>query len=305
MPSLLFIAPADLGEAVLAEPALDAMLSADTAVDVVCSARAAALFRATPGLKATHILEGGGFRSWLRLARDLAEAHYDLAVDLSRRRLGYAVRAERRIVRGSPRILRHLSEEFAMLLGVEKPAPLLWLDDQARADATALAPTGPVLVLAPEAGGWATERFAAVARRLVGGAGPLSDATVLVLGEADAAKRAAAITTSLDADGVRARNLAGKLDILAAGALLERTTLCIATESPLMHIAAQVGAPTLALFGASDERIVGPFGRRTRTLRGRSYEDVMSGASRDDGLDELGVDAVEEAALEMLRAGGL
>ncbi|MEI9890723.1 MAG: glycosyltransferase family 9 protein [Caulobacteraceae bacterium] len=35
-----------------------------------------------------------------------------------------------------------------------------------------------------------------------------------------------------------------------------------------MHLAAAAGAPTLGLFGPSDERLYGPWGANTRTVRG-------------------------------------
>ncbi|HVZ98776.1 MAG TPA: glycosyltransferase family 9 protein [Caulobacterales bacterium] len=304
MRSLLFIAPADLGEAVLAGAALNAMLTPETTLDLACDARLAPLFRAAPGLRAVHHLDGGGFRGWLKLARDLAEAHFDVALDLSRRRLGLAVRADRRIVRGSPRVLRHLIEEFADLIGVERLAPHVWLDDAARSAAPP--EKGPLLALAPgpaPAAEWPAERFAATARRLVGGAGPLAGGRVAILGAAMDSARA--IASSLDADGVPARNLAGRLDILAEAAVLERVTLCLGSDVALMHAASAVGAPVLGLFGASDERIVGPYGARTRALRGRTYEDIMSGAVAGNGLDALSVDVVENASLDLLRGGGL
>ncbi len=306
MPSLMFIAPADPGEAVLAGAALNVLLGPGMVVDVACAEPALPLFRATPGLRSIRALGGAGFRGWLRLARDAAEERYDLVLDLSRGRLGYAVRADRRIVRGSPRVLRHLLEEFAALVGAERLAPHIWLDEKARADAAATVSLGgPMLAIALGGAGWPAERFAAAARRLVSGAGPLSGAEVVVLGDSGAADAARTITLSLDADGVSARNLAGRLDIVAAGAALERVTLCLASDPALMHVAASVGAPTLALFGASDERIMGPYGPRTRALRGRTYEDVMSGAAPGDGLDALSVDTVEQAALDLLHAGGL
>jgi ADP-heptose:LPS heptosyltransferase len=85
--------------------------------------------------------------------------------------------------------------------------------------------------------------------------------------------------------------------------------LFIGNDSGLMHIAAAAGAPTLGFFGPSDERVYGPWGTRTRALRGRSYEAIMSegplSAIDQTLMDELSVDAVETAAGGLLRAGGL
>ena len=101
--------------------------------------------------------------------------------------------------------------------------------------------------------------------------------------------------------------MADGLDLLAGAALLERATLCIGNDNALTHIAAAVGAPTLTLFGPTDERVRAPYGARTRTLRGRSFEEAASGSGLDAGaaMNDVSIDAVEAAALDLLHAGGL
>jgi lipopolysaccharide export system permease protein len=117
------------------------------------------------------------------------------------------------------------------------------------------------------------------------------------------------IVASLDADGVRAVDLAGKLDLPACAALLERTTLFVGNDSGLMHIAAASGAPTLGLFGPSNERVYGPYGARARALRGRAYEDIMAEGYMPHItrtlMEDISVDAAEAAAQDLLRAGGV
>ncbi len=72
-----------------------------------------------------------------------------------------------------------------------------------------------------------------------------------------------------------------------------------------MHMAAAAGAPTLGLFGPSDERQYAPWGPATRTIRGpRTFEQIRE---RDPRLDQaichmmdLRVDAVVDAARALL-----
>lgn len=311
MPSLLFIAPADLGEAVLATGALNYAIAQlnGPAVTVVCDPEADALFRAVPNLEGMHEWKRDtGFVDAMAVAWTLGKQSFDVALDL---RGATLARVGQRYVRQPARVLRHLTEDFSELLGAERtPAPSLWLDDAARTAAAEAAPgAGPVLALAP--GGvsagkrWPAERFAAVARRLAGG--PLAGGRVVLLG---AAARDAEITrtiaASLDADGVPAIDLGRSLDLNAAGALLENATLCIGNDNALTHIAAAVGAPTLTLFGPTDERVRAPYGPRARTLRGRDLEAIATaGLDERAAMDDVSVDAVEAAALDLLHAGGL
>ncbi len=94
------------------------------------------------------------------------------------------------------------------------------------------------------------------------------------------------------------------VDLLAAAALMERATLCIGNDNALTHIAAAAGAPTLTIFGPTDERVRAPYGPRTRTIRGRSFAEV-SALDGGGAMEDVSIDAVEAAALELLHAGGL
>lgn len=312
MASILFLAPDDLGETVLATGALAEALSAGDALTLVASADAAPLFRAAPGLVRTHLLPlnagpGAVWRAWL----PLAGTAFDIAIDARGGFLGAMIRARRRIVLRPAPFVRHRVEDWADALGAERPlAPRLWLDDAARRAAAQAAPGERLLLIAPggvvEDKRWPWERFAAVARRLVGG--PLTGASIVVLGAAARdAEIATAIVASLDADGVAARDLGVGADLLAAAALMERATLCVGNDNALTHIAAAAGTPTLTLFGPTDERVRAPFGPRARTLRGRGLEAIaaLGEADRANAMEDIGIDAVESAALDLLHAGGL
>jgi ADP-heptose:LPS heptosyltransferase len=311
MASVLFLAPADLAETVLATGALAHVLRDSAALHLVtmlATDEARPLLRAVPAMRVFMPWEKANTFALAAVVRGL---RYDVAIDARGGFPGRIVPASRRIRRAPATILRHRVDEWTESVGADRPlAPTLWLDERAREDAAAIADAAPLLVLAP--GGvtankrWPRERFAAVARRLVGGA--LEGARVIVLGAAARdAETTRAIVSSLDADGVAARDLGQGLDLLAAAALLERATVCIGNDNALTHIAAAVGAPTLTLFGPTDERVRAPYGPRARTLRGRGLEEIAAHPALDAeaAMGDITTDAVEAAALELLHAGGL
>lgn len=309
MASILFLAPEDLGEAVLATGALAHALQHGGRLAVVCGADARPLFRAAPGLIALHELprRAGIARAW-SVSRQLARMRLDILIDARGGWLGSTMSVKRRITLKPGALLRHRAEDWADALGAERAlAPKLWIDAQARAAADAAA-QGPIIALAPggadESKRWPHERFAAVARRLA--SGPIANARVVVLGAAARdGETTRAIAQSLDADGVSALDLGAGLDLLAGAALLERAILCIGNDNALTHIAAAVGAPTLTLFGPTDERVRGPFGPRTRAMRGRGLQEIAAEPSRAGAMEAIAIDAVEAVALELLHAGGL
>lgn len=321
MSHLLFITSNRIGDAVLSTAALEDMrqrltdrYGAAPSVTVVCGALPAVLFRATPGVKAVITMEKRHGR-WSQLWAKLRGARYDVALDLRGSLISFGLNAGKRIIHRKSPLLRHKLEELAALLQVDNlPAPKLHLDPQARADADAIHPgAGPLLCFGAGANfigkRWPPDRFALLARRLCGPGGTLTGARIVLLGAPSDAAINGEILTTLQAMGLDAVDASGKIDLLAAAALLERATLFIGNDSGLMHIAAAMGAPTIGLFGPSDERVYGPRGPRTKALRGRAYDDIMAigymPLIEHSLMEDLMVDAVEAAAGDLLMSGGL
>ncbi len=314
MARILFITSNRIGDAVLSTAVLEVALARYPGASVViaCGVLPATLFRATPGLERIEIVrkqEGRWRDLWSALRRD----RYDLAIDLRGSLVTLGVSAKKRIIHRKTRIVRHKLEELAELLKLDTtPSPHLRIDDKARADARALLGTESK-VLALGAGSnfigkrWPPERFAELARRMV--AGPLRDTPVVLLGAPEDTPICAEIAASLSGAGLTVVDAAGKLDLLAGAAALGQAALFVGNDSGLMHIAATVGAPTLGLFGPSDERVYGPWGARAKSLRGpKSFEEVLSVGYMPliefSLMEGLSVDAVEAAALELLQGAG-
>jgi heptosyltransferase III len=316
MSHLLFITSNRIGDAVLSTAALEAArarLGGAPGVTVVCGALPGDLFRATPGLKRVLTMEKRHGR-WSQLWGQLRSQQYDLAVDLRGSLITYALNAKHRIVHRKSALVRHKLEELAALMGEARlPAPKLHIDAKARADAAVVTGAGALLALGAGANfigkRWPPERFALLARRLCDRDGPLHGARILLLGAPSDSAIHAEIAATLLAMGLDVVDTAGKLDLLACAAALERATLFVGNDSGLMHIAAAVGAPTIGLFGPSDERVYGPTGPRVRAVRGRAYEDIMAigymPLIEHSLMEDLTVDAVLDACNGLLGSGGL
>lgn len=108
---------------------------------------------------------------------------------------------------------------------------------------------------------WEPDRFAEVARRLIGASG----ATIVLTGSAadrplvDRVKAALPPASVLD--------LAGDLDLLTVAAILERCDVLITGDTGPMHLAVAVGAPVVAVFGPSEPARYAPRGAHDRVVR--------------------------------------
>jgi heptosyltransferase I len=100
---------------------------------------------------------------------------------------------------------------------------------------------------------WPVDRFTAVARGLQEKAG----VSVFLVGGPDDTAACGQIETGLQG---RVVNLCGRTSLVELGSLLQEMDLVISVDSGPMHMAAAVGRPVLAVFGATDPKRTGPYG---------------------------------------------
>jgi ADP-heptose:LPS heptosyltransferase len=108
---------------------------------------------------------------------------------------------------------------------------------------------------------WEPERFADVAGRLVAATG----ATIVLTGSDDDRSLVDRVKQALPLP--HAIDVAGHLDLLTMGAVLERLDLFITGDTGPMHLAAAVGTPIVAVFGPSDPARYAPRGPLDRIIR--------------------------------------
>ncbi|WP_448191820.1 glycosyltransferase family 9 protein [Azospirillum sp. sgz301742] len=301
---VLFITSNRIGDAVLSTGLLGHLVDShpDARFTIACGPIAAPLLRAVPRLDRLIPLAKRRFAGhWLSLWAACVGTRWDLLVDLRNSAVGRLVPSRRLVThRRIPGI--HKVEEIAAVLGVTPPpAPRIWLDDAARAEADRLLPAGtPFLAIGPTANWpgkeWPTARFAELARRLTGPAGVLPGAPVAVFAAGSEVERARPLIAAL---GPAAIDLTGRTDPLAAAACIGRAALYIGNDSGLMHIAAAVGTPTIGLFGPGYPETYGPWGEKARAVVSAEPRDALFTRWRanEGGLmDGIAIEAVEAAA---------
>jgi ADP-heptose:LPS heptosyltransferase len=253
---------------------------------VVAGEAVAPLYRDVPGLERTIVFEPTRSKlRWFGLWRRVRGRRWGLVLDLRGSRIARFLHARRR---GVSRPINpaldpvHKVVEAARVLRIddEPPAPGLFVSEATREKADKLLKgASPILAVAPAADWvgktWPAERFAVAVAELLGPGGPFEDGWLLLLGGPD--DRWATETVRRVTARGRMIDLVGKTDLLTTYACLQRARLFIGNEGPLLHLAAAAGAPTLGLFGPSDDRIHGPWGPRGRVVRGpRTFEQLRA-----------------------------
>jgi ADP-heptose:LPS heptosyltransferase len=281
---VLFIAPGDVSEAVLASGILKKLHdeAPNPRFTIVASRAVAPLFADMPKVEQLVVSDRRhSGRRWLGLLGPLRARRWALVVDLQG-----GVIAGRLRPKGKP--LRRLNDdepthkliEAARLMRLEDepPAPYVFVGDAAEKRAAAFtAGDGPILAVAPAAGwigkAWPAERFAEVVRRLLASDGPLPNGRLMLLGDKTDARQVDPVRAAAAKDLVI--DLVGRADLVTSFAALKRARLYIGNDTGYSQLAATAGAPTLALFGPSDDRIWRPWGEKVRVVRGaRTFEEL-------------------------------
>jgi lipopolysaccharide heptosyltransferase III len=311
---ILFVTATRIGDSVLSTGLLSHLIERypRARLTIAAGPAAAPLFEAVPGLERLIIIEKQRWAlHWFSLYAAIMARRWDLVVDLRGSALAWLLAAGERRVMAKGDAGEHRVRQLARLFDLDPPPdPRLWTQPAHEATASTLLPPGsPVLAIGPAANWpgkeWRAERFAELAARLSGPAGPLAGSRVVVL--AASHERAAARPVLAGIAPGRSIDLVGRVDLLTAAAVLRRCAMFIGNDTGLMHIAAASGTPTLGLFGPSSAVQYAPWGSRTAWVRSADPPEAMFGPGFDHRtsgtlMDGLSVEAAEEAACRLWRS---
>ncbi len=299
--AVLVRAPNWVGDAILAVPAIQALRAAfPTAhLAVLAVPWVADVFRCLPGVNEVLVFDRNGIHRGLRgverMASEIRARRFDVAISLPRSassawllsrsgiacRAGFADRVTRRLYThavafpGKGRPGHHeLELHLELVRGLGIPAPLvqptltLNADLGARREAL-LTECGvddrPYLAMAPGAafGGakrWSAAGFAGVADRAFTSLG-LETVLLGSPGERVIARELASCAERAPVDCV------GRIGLADALALIAGARALVTNDSGLMHAAAALGTPVVAIFGPTDWIATGPASPRSRVVR--------------------------------------
>jgi ADP-heptose:LPS heptosyltransferase len=281
---VLFIAPADVSEAVLASGLLKKLHdeAPNPRFTIVANRKVAPLYADMPKVEQLVVSERTrSGRQWLGLFGPLRSRRWALVVDLPGGVIAGRLRPKGKALRRrSDDEPAHKLIEAARLMRLEDepPVPFVFVGEaaQKRAEA-ATAGEAPILAVAPSAEwvgkAWPVERFAEIVRRLLAPGAPLARGRLMLLGEKADAPAVNAVRSAAPKDLVI--DLVGRADLVTSFAALKRARLYIGNDTGYSQLAAAAGVPTLVLFGPSDDRIWRPWGEKVRVVRGaRTFDEI-------------------------------
>lgn len=302
MTRILIVAPAWIGDMVMTESLVAALRRRDpkAIIHLLAPRWTAPLGKRMAGIAAVHEIPSAHGRidlmMRLKTGRALKPEDYDLAIVLpaslksaiapvaagARTRRGYVgemrfglLNQARRIDKdGNPRTIDRfvaLADDGSGLSPTVTP-PILRCDREAAEDIASRLGLGdetrPVVALCPgaEYGSskqWPASHFAALAGRLA----EAGYATWIFGSENDRpiADTIVRLATAHDPNAAPV-DLCGATGLLDALDLMSLTTAVVSNDSGLMHIAAAIGRPLVALYGSTSPAVTPPLGKAVRIL---------------------------------------
>jgi heptosyltransferase-2 len=291
-----------VGDAVMSMPAFEAVREnfPESHITVLARPWVAPLYKSHPAVnEVLPYNRGCGFlkdsSEFLRVIRLIRALHFDMAVLFQNAfeaaliarlggikiRVGYNTDGRgfllsHSVVRGKEVLKLHQVEYYLTLLraiGWDAPTrdPVLRADPEAVArvrsllsskgieDKDLLVGLSPGAAYGP-AKRWPVERFAAIGDRAIKDWG----AKVVVVGNE---KEKDLGETLISATSPGAVNFCGMTGLGDALALIKRCRLFVSNDSGLMHVAAALNVPTVAIFGSTDPVATGPRGKNARIVK--------------------------------------
>ena len=321
-PRILIVKMSSLGDLFHALPTVHELkVGLQATVDWVVQPEYADLARCFTDVDRVLVFPRRGFwKGIVGFTRMLREREYDLIIDLQGLMKSALVtrlaRGPRRIgpsfhregahlfyseVAGARNKERHAVEEVLDVvrhLGLEVHAPVFPVTFPKktlveRAPRVALVPCSRWITK-----NWPAERFVEVGFELQKRAG----ATIFLAGSKADIEVCRRIETKLARNVV---NTAGQTSLAGLGSLLQEMDLVITVDSGPMHVAAAVGRPVLALFGATDPKRTGPYGSQHRIVvsPAAACRPCFSGSCREGKMScllDISSAEVVQTALDML-----
>src|SRR5579872_4422171 len=306
---VLFVAPESVSEAVLASGLLKKLHdeAPNPRFTIIANRHVAPLYADMPKVDRIIVTERkSSGRRWFGVMGPVRAQRWALVVDMPSGVITGRLRPKGKALRRSHDEPAHKLIEAARLMRLEEdpPAPYLFVSAETEAKAARLtAGTAPILAIAPTAEwvgkAWPIERFAEVTRRLLAPGGAFAGGRLMILGDTGDTHEVDPVKSTAPRDLVI--DFVGKGELLTVYAALKRVRLFIGNDNGFSQLAAAAGAPTLALFGPSDDRIWRPWGETVRVVRGaRTLEELRrvdsSLSAQVRHMIDLSADSVLSAA---------
>jgi len=273
MHKILFITLSNIGDVILTLPVLDSLRAAfpESKITVMAGERPKEIFENNPGIERVVVYsKRSKIKEKIKLFNELKKERFNLVVDLRNSFFGVFLPAKHRTSPFAiiPKELKHMKERHLykiknLKLKIQKPEkPSLYIkpEDEGYINRILkennISDKDKIIMIAPGARShikrWSQDKFIELVSNLLKG----PEVKVVLVGDRDDIPIAGYIAKH---SGYTLVNLTGRTSILQLAALLKKASCVVTNDSAVLHIAGYMNAPTVAIFGPTNELKYGPW----------------------------------------------
>lgn len=309
---ILLISLSNLGDIILSTPVLTRLHKEFTGakIDIIAGAPAEDVFKGHPAVNKMILrYRRPGFLERVQQISALRKEKYDLVVDLKNSMLPFILGARSRssFAAGQGvqhKKMEHLSKIRNIVSGdLDGSGFYLPEDPDGLSRIDGVDAGGPKrVVVNPGAKShlkrWPARNFAELSDRIIKDTG----ARVFITGASEDKRT---VSEMIDLMEEKPVDLCSRTSLGVLAALMRRSHLVVTNDSAPLHVASAVNAPTIAIFGPTDEKKYGPLSDRhkvfTPGVKCRPCEKALCAEGPDPGcIPRVGVDEVFTEAKKML-----
>ncbi len=297
---VLLISLSNLGDIVLTTPVLGRLIEVykDAEIDVAVGPAGREIFSKIDRVNVVIVMEKHrSFGNRLKYFFRILTGKYDLIVDLKRL--------------SPPKSVNELHKKDEHLLKLKKygitegPGDLIipvQEEDVQYAESIVRKAEGPVVVISPGSKShlkrWNVKKYAELADRLV----EYKKCKILIIGNNDDKD---VVLEMMEEVKYPVTDLSGKTSVSSLVALMKRASVVITNDSAPLHIASAANAPTVAIFGPSNEKKYGPLADKSKVIKPRvtcrPCETALCALGPEEGcISQITVDEVFRAVKELI-----
>ena len=316
--SILFLTLSNLGDIILTTPVLEKLHDEfpEASIDVITGESGLEIFTQHPAVR-----EVNAYKKHRKIMERLLEVialrkkRYDLVVDLKNTLIPYLVGAKyhTKLSMLKRKDMCHKRDEHLLKLtamGIELSSNTSFFvpcgDDEKRfiSEVVSSSGGGRIVVINPGAKShlkrWGARKYAELSDRLISELG----CRVFVTGNQDDRQT---IGEFKSFSKEVSTDLSSKTSVGSLAELMKRSSLVITNDSAPLHVASAMNAPTLAIFGPTDDRKYGPLAEKSTTVKPKMECRPCGRALCNNGpvegcIIDVEVEEVFEKAKEMLEA---
>ncbi len=277
---ILVVSYSRIGDTILATSLINHLIQKHENANftIVTSSISKDIFKDMPKLNQLIIMDKQKYAGhWFKIWKFVKDNKWDLVIDLRSSYLSYFLNAnERKIFKGNE--IEHKLDQFSKFLKIKSGIrPTIWANNEKYTNILKSKKiSNNFICIAPisnwQGKDWPIDKYFELFDNDF-----FRDFEIVILGASNKSSDITKIKYLMESVSTKVNNLINQADMIETYFILKSSKLFLGSDSSNMHLSSAAGIPTIGLFGPTNDKVYGPKGKNSLTIRtDKSYEDFIN-----------------------------